>query len=144
MLKIQSDLDYDSFCEKIARVLDCSPDDMKLGYVAGKKKDLKGKPTPHVVENRVDYDDMVVDAVRAIEAERTRYRKEKEKILKAVRKAKGKAGPPIKRKASPFQEYIIRLVVMETDLKIEKGKKGRKKVSVKCGFMDVYLHDLGV
>lgn len=124
VLKLRSDLDYESFCEKIARVLDCSANDLNLGYSAGKVKDLKGKLTPRVLENKADYAEMIARAVKAIGDERRRYKKEKRDLSKAAKKAKGKAGAPIKRKAVGIQDYIIRLALMDVD---EKTKKSAKK-----------------
>lgn len=75
--------------------------------------------TPRVLENKADYAEMIARAVKAIGDERRRYKKEKRDLSKAAKKAKGKAGAPIKRKAVGIQDYIIRLALMDVDEKID-------------------------
>lgn len=134
IMKLRSDDSYKKFCRSTADILDCSINDLNIGYSAGKPKELKGKLTPRVIENKEDYEVMVADAVRAIETECNRYRKEKEALAKTAAKAKGKAGAPNKRKAAPIQPYIIKLALTDEDDPKDK-KKSAKKV---CIFADIF------
>lgn len=138
IMKLRSDSSYRKFCRSTADILDCSINDLNIGYSAGKPKELKGKLLPRVIENKEDYEEMVTNAVKSITAERTRYRKEKESITTAAEKAKRKTGAPSKKKPAPIQPYVVKLAMLDED-----DPKGKKKSAKKvCNPVEIGFHNI--
>ncbi|QRW02455.1 hypothetical protein RhiLY_01453 [Ceratobasidium sp. AG-Ba] len=126
VLKLRADASYWEFRQEVDGIID-STDEPSLGYNFGKRKDLKGKLRPRVLEDAQDYREMVKLVVDAINEEESRYRKEVKALEEAATTAKGKRGAPSKKKAAPAQEYIVRLTVTIDEGSSKKAKKSAGK-----------------
>ncbi|QRV85188.1 hypothetical protein RhiJN_13206 [Ceratobasidium sp. AG-Ba] len=123
ILKLPSDASYWRFRHETGNIVENTSDNLQWGYSAGKKKDLKGKLTPRVIETEDDYKEMVDTAVGAIKEENDRFEKETRELEEAARNVKRKRGALSKKKAAPIEDYIIKLTVITVDeVATKKGK----------------------